>query len=299
MNHYNTQSILLLGTILTFCMSTPASIYAEEYIAGKTSRVFHKTSCRWARKIKPENRIYFSAYEQAIHTGRRPCQTCLPGYRASPATRKESLPAKTEITPTPEALWEMAGSLLFVGAAIAVVSTIIANLSSKNAKEKQGSERVVAETSTDDPERAVDASPGFFTAKEFWEAFRRDLEQAKEEVIIVSPFVAKGRIDVLILDIEILTKQRVAVYIYIRPPEGDKSYLADKLRNTGARVFMLSGIHSKAAIIDRNITWIGSLNILQHWTSTEQMMRSEDTGVAEDLIRSLGKEHSEFQKHYT
>jgi hypothetical protein len=47
------------------------------YVASKFSRVFHKAGCHAAR-IKPENLIGFRTRQEAIDSGRRPCQMCNP-----------------------------------------------------------------------------------------------------------------------------------------------------------------------------------------------------------------------------
>ena len=49
-----------------------------KYIASKNSKVFHKSDCRWAQRIKPENLVTFSTRDQAIQAGKRPCKTCEP-----------------------------------------------------------------------------------------------------------------------------------------------------------------------------------------------------------------------------
>jgi hypothetical protein len=48
------------------------------YIASKSSEVFHRSDCRWARNISQENLIVYSSREEAIKAGKRPCKTCNP-----------------------------------------------------------------------------------------------------------------------------------------------------------------------------------------------------------------------------
>ena len=48
------------------------------YVASVNSEVFHKPSCRWAKKIKPHNIVGFKSREDAINSGRRPCKVCKP-----------------------------------------------------------------------------------------------------------------------------------------------------------------------------------------------------------------------------
>ena len=48
------------------------------YIASKSSKVFHKSTCSHAKRITPEKVVKFATKEQAMTTGRRPCKTCNP-----------------------------------------------------------------------------------------------------------------------------------------------------------------------------------------------------------------------------
>ncbi|MBE0536253.1 MAG: hypothetical protein IH624_11345 [Phycisphaerae bacterium] len=59
--------------------SPPANQSNKEtsFVASKTSKIFHKSTCRFAATITEKNRQTFAAREQAA-AGRRPCQTCNP-----------------------------------------------------------------------------------------------------------------------------------------------------------------------------------------------------------------------------
>jgi len=48
------------------------------YVASKSSEVFHKSTCRWAQNITQENLVVYSNREEAINTGKRPCKSCNP-----------------------------------------------------------------------------------------------------------------------------------------------------------------------------------------------------------------------------
>lgn len=50
----------------------------NSYLASKNSKIFHCSKCRFATKISPENLIVFDSYEDAIKSGRKPCETCNP-----------------------------------------------------------------------------------------------------------------------------------------------------------------------------------------------------------------------------
>jgi len=60
--------------------SSPATVQTKEwqYVASKNSKVFHRPSCKWVKKIKPGNLIGFSSRAEAVKSGRRPCKSCKP-----------------------------------------------------------------------------------------------------------------------------------------------------------------------------------------------------------------------------
>ncbi len=50
-----------------------------EYVASRTSPVFHFITCNWAKGIKEDRRIYFKNVGEAILSRRRSCVSCKPG----------------------------------------------------------------------------------------------------------------------------------------------------------------------------------------------------------------------------
>jgi len=48
------------------------------FVGSSTSKKYHRLDCRYAAKIKPENKIYFSGEEDARTQGYLPCKTCNP-----------------------------------------------------------------------------------------------------------------------------------------------------------------------------------------------------------------------------
>lgn len=48
------------------------------FVGSVTSKKYHRPDCRYALKIKPENRIYFDSVEDARSQGYLPCKTCNP-----------------------------------------------------------------------------------------------------------------------------------------------------------------------------------------------------------------------------
>jgi len=134
-----------------------------------------------------------------------------------------------------------------------------------------------------------------YNDKTFYNCFTKDLLEAKREVIIYSPFVSKFRTDYYKQTIEKLRNRNIEVFIFTRPVETYDLILQDQIRialeryeELGVCVFYLSGnIHEKVAIIDREILWEGSLNILSHRASHEMMRRISEENSAMQVLAYL------------
>ncbi len=129
-----------------------------------------------------------------------------------------------------------------------------------------------------------------FSHDEFWPSFHNDLLKAKSELIIFSPFLTSERLGKLQLLLISLLKKNIKIYIVTLSPKqapaimNDTPIVISKLKELGICVKFRNNMHEKIAIIDRNIKWIGSLNILSHNTRTEYMERFEGEKSAKELF---------------
>lgn len=135
-----------------------------------------------------------------------------------------------------------------------------------------------------------------FNEKTFYRAFIRDMLEAKKEVIIYSPFVTKFRSEFFKSTLEKLRIKNIAVFIITRPfEEQDRLMRAEvscalkDYEELGVCICYLEGlIHQKVAIIDREILWEGSMNILSQRNSKEIMRRISDDFSAIQVMSYLG-----------
>lgn len=131
--------------------------------------------------------------------------------------------------------------------------------------------------------------------KTFYSAFLKDLEHCNQEVIIESPFITTERMKLFEPILRKLVNRSIKVFIITRNPNEhtngyeDQSEAAVRLCEAlGVQVLLCTGNHHrKLAVIDRNILWEGSLNILSQTKSREIMRRLEGGGFAEDLFNFL------------
>jgi hypothetical protein len=118
-----------------------------------------------------------------------------------------------------------------------------------------------------------------FTEQTFYPAFLSDIDNAKREVIIFSPFVTRRRLGLIVDDLKDLVGRGVKVSVYTRPPQQmfdttekalddgfakGASEAIEYLRGIKVNVELRPRMHEKLAVIDLKTWWVGSLNILSH-----------------------------------
>lgn len=129
----------------------------------------------------------------------------------------------------------------------------------------------------------------------FYGTFSEDLRNATESVIIESPFITTKHMNVLL---PILCKLRIHdIHIFVNtrnPEEHDKEYVAQAIQaiaamqDIGVTVLYTVKHHRKLAIIDNEILWEGSLNILSQNDSCEIMRRIESKELAQQMMIFVG-----------
>ena len=137
-------------------------------------------------------------------------------------------------------------------------------------------------------------SSKLYSQNDFYKVFSNDLKWAGYEVIIESPFITSRRFNELLPTISTLRHRGVRVIVNTRnPEEHDHDYAGQAydaimaLQELDVAVLYTTKLHRKLAIIDRKITWEGSLNILSFSDSCELMRRHVDESVASSTIKFL------------
>ncbi len=134
-----------------------------------------------------------------------------------------------------------------------------------------------------------------FDEKTFYQTFLRDLNRCEREVIIESPFITTARMKTFDRVFKKLLKKRVKIYIITRDPiEHDNRYEIQSeeaiqwCEEVGMQVLLCQGNHHrKLAILDRNVLWEGSLNILSQCNSREIMRRIDNEKLTMEMIKFL------------
>lgn len=126
----------------------------------------------------------------------------------------------------------------------------------------------------------------------FYGAFLQDVKNARCRVVIESPFITMRRFEQSIPVLEKLRKRGVKVIVNTKPFEEHNPLLFEqvveavvKMQDLGIEVYMTVGHHRKLAIIDEDILWEGSLNILSQFESCEVMRRIESERIVSEMLR--------------
>jgi phosphatidylserine/phosphatidylglycerophosphate/cardiolipin synthase-like enzyme len=139
------------------------------------------------------------------------------------------------------------------------------------------------------------ASPDIiFDNKNFLSVFTNDLACAKKEILIVSPFVRKRRTMQMMEHLRTALDKSINIIVIARPSEDFLSEdriavknMLEQLKDNRINVVLKSNIHQKFAVIDQQIVWYGSINLLSYGNAQESIMRIESLNIANELIKSV------------
>lgn len=73
----NNQSTPILSNSNKFPTVNAAST-TYKYVGNKKTKVFHKINCRYVKKIKKTNKVFFKTKKQAQKAGYKACKVCKP-----------------------------------------------------------------------------------------------------------------------------------------------------------------------------------------------------------------------------
>lgn len=134
-------------------------------------------------------------------------------------------------------------------------------------------------------------SSQLYDNRTFYQALEQDLNGCKYEAIIESPFITANRVDSLLPIFRKMRSRGIRLVINTKPihehaePYASQAQSAiDVLQEIGVEILFTGKHHRKLAILDKKVTWEGSLNILSQNDSCEIMRRIESVDLAEEVI---------------
>jgi nucleoside-triphosphatase THEP1 len=140
--------------------------------------------------------------------------------------------------------------------------------------------------------------PAFFPADEVDKAVEWDIERAGKSVEIYCAFLNATAVNRWLRRLQQRADVGVTVTVHTRPastdPSGDgQRAQIDRLIAAGCDVQTRERMHEKVLILDSEILWHGSLNLLSHTGSRDLMMRLTSASACERVHRILDNAREE------
>lgn len=130
-----------------------------------------------------------------------------------------------------------------------------------------------------------------FDATTYLEAYSKDISQANSEIVISSPGINYAKVKQLLNSIAKNQAGGIKVSIITIPsveyPESritPTQKLIEELRDAGVFVKELPGVHEHFAVIDKEIVWYGSMNMLSREKDDDNLMRVQSKEIADELL---------------
>lgn len=150
---------------------------------------------------------------------------------------------------------------------------------------------------------SVILNTNLFNEIRFWDKFKEDIDNVEESLIIMSPFITMRRLEKLLPTFKEILLRGGKIKIFTKPPKEEKEKMKDNkkeaievFKKMNIEVLYKEEMHQKVAIIDNKISWEGSLNILSHNNTNEQMRRFFSKEIVNEMVKYVTVEMSLFVK---
>jgi len=122
------------------------------------------------------------------------------------------------------------------------------------------------------------------------------LQSALKTIVIFSPYVSSERLREILPLLSERNQAGVDVRVFTKPPEQMTNSTASdamaSLRSTLRRIQERDKMHEKLVIIDGEIVYLGSLNVLSHIDTLEIMIRVQSQNFADAIERCVNMGNS-------
>ncbi|MCI1768646.1 MAG: DEAD/DEAH box helicase family protein [Mageeibacillus sp.] len=131
----------------------------------------------------------------------------------------------------------------------------------------------------------------FYDSETYADAFRDDVVNAKAEVLISSPYVSSAGSERLIRTYSAMDNKGIVISLITYPSSRYSDDIKDRigkihknLMMAGIRMKFADHIPSKYAVIDKEVLWYGSMNLVSNIKEEDDEMRIVNVSVAKALI---------------
>lgn len=121
--------------------------------------------------------------------------------------------------------------------------------------------------------------------------YERDLLEANKEIIVSSPGLNRAKVNSFVRLVKQRQEDGVKVTVVTLNPEGypeekieDTQTLVQIMENCGIKVRVQDYMHEHFAIVDAEIVWYGSMNLLSRAKIDDNLMRVKSKDAAQELL---------------
>ncbi len=133
-----------------------------------------------------------------------------------------------------------------------------------------------------------------FTQVDFFPALLMDLSEARQRIVIYSPFMANDRLAALAPHIQAASARGVELFVVTKTlserakrEQDQYRHMEQALAQWGAAVIHKLHMHEKLVFVDDSVLWTGSLNVLSFSDTQEIMERRVSRNLVEEYLRTL------------
>lgn len=132
-----------------------------------------------------------------------------------------------------------------------------------------------------------------FDAESYQTVYEKDLQQANKEIVISSPGINRAMVKRTLALVKMRQMSGVKVSVSTLPAEYYPEHLIavtgqliNELIQSGVSVHLIAEMHEHFAIIDQEIVWYGSLNLLSRGKAQDNLMRVQSFEIASELLEN-------------
>ena len=130
--------------------------------------------------------------------------------------------------------------------------------------------------------------------------FEQDLDDAARSVVIVSPYLQKGRIVKLLPSLQKAVASGVEIAIHTRTAESGKlanqesvCEAIEMMRQTGIVVHTHKELNQRYAVVDESVVWYGGVDFLAFGRKDTDVLRFKNPDIAGEFLSLSGHTESE------
>ena len=118
-------------------------------------------------------------------------------------------------------------------------------------------------------------------------AFEQDLSDAAQSIVIVSPYLQKGRVGRLLPLLQSAVSRGAKITIHTSDDDARAVEIAAvvaSLQSAGVEVSLHKGLQQRYAVLDERIVWYGNVDFLAFGRRDTDVLRFENTDIAGELL---------------